>query len=232
MVGGVHGSTSGEEGWASLAPSRHPFEVRHLEGELCELLRGFTRRPESFEGEEWRSWCAKLLGRISGHLRGRYGDWARGWGAGQDSEGVVRSWCCPRHSFFKDDQRELDPIQGAKVITTALQEWRRHLEVVEATFRQIAPPEGTPIEEAALEAAAARIVTLVVDATGCHDMWYSYVGDVFDWYLDFIGAPEGDRTRIGAIFTNGFESWTVPDDPTKERVVKDVAREARAALGL
>ncbi|MFK0191200.1 hypothetical protein [Kitasatospora sp. NPDC090308] len=113
----------------------------------------------------------------------------------------------------------------------SLGEWREWLERLAERFAELAPPPGAtaPERSRAVQRAAVRLVTVVVDATQAEDAWYALCERTLTWYLDAAGiAGEAAAALVDEAIGGRFASWVTPEAALVDTVGADLARACRA----
>lgn len=211
--------------WADVDPDRNPFDPRDLAPIVAGALVGRPFRPltkaekkkrkkrRPFYQGGWRP-----LNDVHFDLVREYGPWAEGWSLAQSSGGVVRSWCCPSHSYTADTDATLQRI------VASLREWRAFIQAMAALFGELRPDleraraQAPDARRATLARLTVRLVREVADATQTEDAWYGLTEQVAAWLLESAGMPATEaRRRAEEALTGKFQSWIGPSDEELEQ---------------
>ena len=151
-------------------------------------------------------------------IRAAVGDWA--WGGW-----AWRGDLPPKEGLFLEGYERVD--ENTARIIAGLAEWRHYLERLERLYEEAHIPDDPVGGRQPIAAMIARLVTLVIEETGCDDAWYGYAIDAVSWFLQHIGIPPIEAATIAATsFEGRFESWIEPDAATRESAVGDAASAA------
>jgi uncharacterized protein (TIGR02996 family) len=218
--------------WQEIDPQLIPFVpgvVRpHLEEVLLHIVR--THGPHRPRWQE--------VSLITDVIMGTYGPWASGWcfSAGEGGGGGVVSasnWCCPPHSLFRHGYLDSEVGEHVDRITRAICEWRDHVDRLAGLFAAVSIPETGSMDEVqlAIRRAIARLVTWVIELTGCEDAWYSYLERALSWLLEYLGMNPDDASRIVESAVGGrFQSWIEPPPEELAEAAEGLARLAAPHL--
>jgi hypothetical protein len=202
--------------WRDVDPTAIAFDLAPARAISERLLGGFRYRPQP--GTTRDEHLQRLEDSVDDELVRAYGLWAAGWRWAASEPGCggpVRAWCCARDSLPRADAR--DAIAGA------LADWRGWLESIAAVFRALdADTAGLAIPER-VERAAARLLPIVIERTGCEDAWYQTFATTLSWYVERIAPGEEPSRWIQPVVKGRFASWMAPGD--------DVATATCGSLG-
>ncbi|MFF0292109.1 hypothetical protein ACFYST_04035 [Kitasatospora sp. NPDC004614] len=204
--------------WSEVDPDRTPFSLdADAQDELAAAVLALGP-PVGASGDRY-----EFVGQVTDLLVGRYGVWACGWhwavGEGGGG-GPVQSWCCAGHSLREG------PEAASRAVVESLLEWRAWAERLAERFVELAPVANATGEDRswAIERAAVRLVTTVLDATSGACGWHHLCCRTLSWYLASVGI-EGERAArlVEDAIGGRFESWTAPGFAVVGAVCEDLA---------
>jgi hypothetical protein len=150
-----------------------------------------------------------------------YGFWAAGWRWAASEPGCggpVRGWCCGRDS--------LPHARTHDRIPKALDEWHRWLEELAGLFDAIDREHKDLPVSSRIERAAARVLALVVERTGCEDAWYRTFATTLAWYVERTAPDEDAFHWLSSALGGRFESWIEPPADIASSVCVDLGAAA------
>jgi hypothetical protein len=203
-----------------------------LEEILTQLVSAHARTPA--KGKRRPRWEEVRL--LNDAIVDTYGPWASGWcfSCGEGGGGGVvdaTKWCCPEHSLFPKGYSVDQVGEHADRILRALGDWRDHLCRLGELFKAVERPVDPAGAQLALRKAVARLVTWVIEATGCDDAWYAYLERTLSWLLEHLGLDPGQaRAVVDQVVKGRFESWIQPQPGELEQMTDELAALAEAKL--
>lgn len=201
--------------WRDVDPARHPFPWDDAEQARVKAM--ITARRAGGPGTVVPGtraqqpddilWVCELFAE-------RYGPWTAGWEwSVEDSGPVDHPW--------PDTTSDAPELLGDWAVGCLLR-WRAWLEDRAEDFVRLAPPHGSGRDDRRghIERAVARLVTAVVERTGCEEVWITLLVTTLRWYFEACGfGPEEADAAAETAMSGRFESWVRPD----EQVVRDYA---------
>ena len=133
-------------------------------------------------------------------LLAEFGYWIQGWRwTARDRGGPVRAWQDAYSLLYDEDEDPSEPPVFR--VVRAVEQWQSFL----IELREAFEAGGN------LEAAAIRLLPLVVRYTEANDAWYDTFSTVLVWYLEFRGLDsELYKADIGNTVGGRFQSWCAP----------------------
>lgn len=180
--------------WADVAPAGHTLELEAVR-RLAEAI---------LPGQLDESGLRRLELNLHHELLAEFGYWIQGW----------RWTACdggPVQASLLDDHADT-PVER---VVRAVAQWQNFLLEVREAFNG---PAATSLA-ADLEAAALRLLPVVLRHTEASEAWYGTFVVVLGWFLEFRGL-DADlyRDEIQALVSGRFHSWCAPEPSQVQKV--------------
>lgn len=200
--------------WLDVAPWTSTFDVAAIEGRVAELVGGAGRDDADRR---------RVAREVTEHLVATCGPWAELWQWPPNNGGPTRHFCCASHSIVPAGEAAASPT--VRRICDAVADARLFTEELAVVFADVHALGLDPA--AAIEAAAPRVLDIILARNPGEDAWYACYELAMVWFGETIlDDAVAMQRRIEATVRGHFRSWEAPSVEARRAVLETLVGDA------